>query len=183
MAVLLLATTGIRRSELCGLKWLDIDWQQNALRIQRSVVKYGNYDYLINNTKTKKSQRYIPINLKIRRLLENKHAVITNDDSFIFSRPDGQPIYPEVIYDYIKRTGKKIGIPSITVHMLRHTVASLLLQAGEHPKIVQELLGHSSVSITLDIYSHSIPGQKEQAINKISSIISDGVKNGVNLVQ
>lgn len=54
LAVLLLATTGIRRSELCGLKWLDIDWQQNALRIQRSVVKYGNYDYLINQHENKK---------------------------------------------------------------------------------------------------------------------------------
>jgi len=71
-------------------------------------------------------------------------------------------------------------MPFVTVHILRHTAATLLLESGENPKIVQELLGHSSISVTMDVYSHVIPGLKQQAVSKLTELInSDGVKSCV----
>lgn len=179
-ALFLLATTGIRRSELCGLKWADINWRQGTAYIQRAVVKLGGYGILINETKTTSSRRLIPLCNEVLENLKQRHKNNLHTE-YIFSRPDGQPIYPESIYDYIKRLGKKLNIPFVTVHTLRHTAATLLLESGENPKIVQELLGHSSISVTLDVYSHVIPGLKQQAVSKLTELISnDGVRIGVN---
>ncbi len=178
-ALLILSTTGIRRSELCGLKWSDINWQQGTAYIQRAVVKLGGYGILINETKNHSSRRLIPLCAEVLHYLR-QHHLKNFDTEYIFSRPDGQPIYPECIYDYVKRIGKKLDMPHITVHSLRHTTATLLLESGENPKIVQELLGHASISTTLDIYSHVIPGLKQQAVSKLTELINkDGVKNGV----
>jgi len=178
-AILILSTTGIRRSELCGLKWADINWSQGTAYIQRAVVKLGGYGILINETKNHSSRRLIPLCNEVLDCLK-QHRLRNFDTEYIFSRPDAQPIYPESIYDYIKRIGKKLGMPSVTVHTLRHTSATLLLESGENPKVVQELLGHASISTTLDIYSHVIPGMKQQAVTKLTELINgDGVKNGV----
>jgi integrase len=170
-ALLLLATTGLRRSELCGLKWSDINWQQKTLLIQRAVVKLGGYGISVQDTKTNSSRRLLPITpptLESLRIHQLQHP----DTEYVFSRANGQPLYPDVIYDHLKRIGKRLGFPHVTVHMLRHTVASLLLEAGEHPKVVQELLGHSSIGITMDIYSHVMPGMKHQAVNKLTEMLS-----------
>jgi len=178
-AILILATTGIRRSELCGLKWADINWTLGTAYIQRGVVKLGGYGILVSETKNHSSRRLIPLCSEVLDLLK-QHHIKNFDTEYIFSRPDGRPIYPESIYYYIKRIGKKLGMPFVTVHMLRHTAATLLLESGENPKIVQELLGHASISTTLDIYSHVIPGLKQQAINKLTELINvDGVKKCV----
>jgi integrase len=163
-----------RRSEVCGIKWSDINLESGTVYIQRSVVKCGGYDILIHDTKTAKSRRLIPIPEMLLDVLKALKGS-TGGQEYLFARPNGQPIYPESIYDCLKILGKRIGVPTITVHMLRHTVASLLLEAGENPKVVQELLGHSSISITLDIYSHLIPGMKQQAIDKLSAMISPKV--------
>ena len=172
-AILLLATTGVRRSEACGIKWSDINWDENTVCIQRVVVKCGGYNILIHDTKTSGSRRLIPIPPILLNVLK-AHKDTHGAQEYLFSRSNGQPIYPESIYDSMKVLGKRIGVPAITVHMLRHTAASLLLEAGENPKIVQELMGHSSISVTMDIYSHVIPGMKLQAINKLSSMITQG---------
>ena len=173
-AILLLALTGLRRSEVCGIKWSDINFEAETLYIQRAVVKCGSYNLLIHDTKTARSRRLIPLPQTVLAALKNLKE--TNSSSeYVFSRPNGQPIYPESIYDRLRVLGKRIGVPRINVHMLRHTAASLLLEAGENPKVVQELLGHSSISITMDIYSHVIPGMKKQAINKLSALIDEGL--------
>ena len=114
----------------------------------------------------------IPISTLLLTVL--RHYNETNgSQEYLFERPNGQPIFPESIYDCMKVLGKRIGVPELTVHMLRHTVASLLLEAGENPKIVQELLGHSSICITMDIYSHVIPGMKVHAINRLSNMLTE----------
>lgn len=174
-AVLLLATTGLRRSELCGLKWEDINWEQKTVCIQRSIVKLGGYDIRIHDTKTGTSRRLIPLHDSVLGILRQYHKEQCPKSDFLFSRPDGKPLYPEVIYDFLKSLGKRIGMPHINVHLLRHTCATLLLQVGENPKIVQELLGHSSIKVTLDIYSHVIPSMKKSAVDKLANIIGNGV--------
>jgi len=174
-ALLILVTTGLRRSELCGLKWEDINWEQKAICIQRSIVKLGGYDIRIHDTKTGTSRRLIPLHETVVEVLKQYQQEQYPKREFIFSRPDGQPLYPEVIYDFLKSLGKRLGMPYINVHMLRHTCATLLLQVGENPKIVQELLGHSSIKVTLDIYSHVIPSMKKSAVDKLANIIGNGV--------
>ena len=179
LAILLLVTTGVRRSELCGIKWKDINFEQKRLIIKRAVVKYGGYGILIHEPKTRSSKRLLPLHDYVVETLQ-KHLQAGKQSEYIFSRPNGEPIYPESIYDYLKRLGKKAGVPHVNVHMLRHTAASLLLEAGENPKIVQELLGHSSIAITMDTYSHVMPGLKEQAVSKLCSMIEMGSNHGVN---
>lgn len=124
-ALLLLVTTGLRRSELCGIKWEDINWEQKAVYIQRSIVKLGGYDFRVHDTKTGTSRRLIPLHDMVLETLRDYQTQQDCQEGFIFSRPDGRPVYPEVIYDFLKSLGKKLGMPNINVHMLRHTCATL----------------------------------------------------------
>ena len=90
---------------------------------------------------------------------------------YVFSDSEGKAIHPDCVYDLVKRIGKKIGRPDVTVHAFRHTCASLLLAAGEHPKVLQDLLGHSSITVTMDLYSHVMPGLRERAVSRMDEII------------
>lgn len=168
--LLLLATSALRRSEAIGLQWADIDWHSNSAKIQRGVVKVGTYGYAISDTKTAKSRRLLPLHpLVIEELKLHRQRQIEEmgNVEFIFSRPNGQPIFPETIYDFIKRIGRKLSMGWITVHCIRHSVATLLLT--ENPKVASEFLGHSSINVTMDIYSHVSPGMKQQALNSVSN--------------
>jgi integrase len=84
----------------------------------------------------------------------------------VFSHPDGRPLRPNSVTRALKRTGESGGLKGIRLHDLRHAHASILLKQGVHPKIVQERLGHSSISTTLDIYSHLLPGLDEAAARR-----------------
>lgn len=180
-ALVLLANTGLRRSELCGLKWSDVNWQQRTMNIQRAAVKLDGEGILVHNTKTRSSKRILPLNNEAFDALQQLSNQTDNSrDEYIFAFSDSQPINPEAVLKFIKRIGTKLDMPYLTVHMFRHTAASLLLEAGENPKIVQELLGHSSIGITMDVYSHVIPGMKAQAINRLTNIINaSAVKSAV----
>ena len=99
-----------------------------------------------------------------------------NEDDFVFIRPDGKPINPNAITLAFRRITRKAGLEHIRVHDLRHTHATLMLKAGAHPKIVSERLGHASVSITLDTYSHVLPSLQEEAALKFDQILSLKIK-------
>jgi integrase len=85
------------------------------------------------------------------------------DDDLVFSKPDGKPLDPSTITHTFRKIIKSIGLPSLRFHDLRHTHASLMLKQGINPKIVSERLGHSSIGITLDTYSHVMPGLQKAA--------------------
>jgi integrase len=93
------------------------------------------------------------------------------DTGAIFTREDGTVYHPQSVSGAFERAVARSGLPVIRFHDLRHTHASLLLAAGVHPKVVQERLGHSSISITLDLYSHVAPGMQEEAAERLGSII------------
>ena len=97
-------------------------------------------------------------------------GVSLNADDFVFIRPDGSPINPNAITLAFQRILRKAGLKRIRIHDLRHTHATLMLKAGVHPKVVSERLGHASIGITLDIYSHVLPGLQEAAAEKFDSI-------------
>ena len=95
-----------------------------------------------------------------------------SEDDLVFENPiTGEPLHPGLFSDAFDRRVRAAGVPRITFHGLRHTAASLALAQGVHPKVVQERLGHSSVAITLDLYSHSVPSLQIDAAAKIGELL------------
>ena len=177
--VLVLAT-GMRRGELAGLRWVDVDLDAGVLAVRRSRVSVS---YLVHESdpKTRSSRRTISLDTRViavlrahRRLqLEERLAwgAAWTDTGYVFTREDGYPLHPERITVLFGRLVESCGLSRVRLHDLRHSSASLILAAGVHPKIVSERLGHSSTSITLDLYSHVIPGLQEEAAAKLGEMI------------
>ena len=96
------------------------------------------------------------------------------DSGLVFTRPDGSPINPDLITDWFRRLARAAGLPPIRLHDVRHSYATAALAAGIPAKVVSERLGHANIAITLDVYSHVIPGMDAQAANAVASLILDG---------
>ena len=160
--------TGLRRGELLALRWRNIDLASGTLTVTETAYKLGNGDYIIKEPKTPQSRRTVklPIFLvelfKIYRadqeLLRIQLGVTLKADDFVHIRQDGSPINPNAITLVFHRIIKKAGIRKIRLHDLRHTHATMMLQANVNPKIVSERLGHANIGITLDTYSHCTAG-------------------------
>ncbi len=165
--------TGMRRSELLGLRWKDVDLYLAQLSVIQTLHRLSNGGFIFGKPKTVKSRRTIALSptvcillhqLKDRQIGERLLLGLKlQDDDLVFSKPDGRPLDPSTITHTFKRIIKKAGLPSLRLHDLRHTHASLMLKQHVHPKIVSERLGHSSIGITLDTYSHVMPGLQEAA--------------------
>jgi integrase len=169
---MLAITTGLRRGELLGLRWRDVDLEYGVLRVGRALVREGGR-YRLGATKTKRGHRSIRLTSQAvsalgahrKRQLEERIrlAGLYEDQDLIFATQKGTPLNPE---NLVKRSFKPLlkwtGLPEIRFHDLRHTCATLLLGRGVHPKLVQELLGHATIAMTLDTYSHFLPSMGDQ---------------------
>lgn len=165
--------TGKRRSELLGLHWKDTDLDLAQLSVTQTLHRLAGGGFVLREPKTAKSRRTIALPpsvcILLRQLRERQIGerlllgLELRDDDLVFAHPDGQPLDPSTITHSFSRIIKKAGIPRIRFHDLRHTHATLMLKQGIHPKIVSERLGHSSIGITLDTYSHVMPGLQEAA--------------------
>lgn len=173
--------TGMRRGELCGLRWSDIDFKAGLISVARNRVTVG---YQVDDTTPKSHKaRVIDIDehtvadLKAHRRRQNKERLawgeLWQDHGLVFTREDGTPVHPQSLVRILKRLARQCEVPEITVHDLRHTHATLGLAAGVPAKVMQERLGHSSVEITLDLYSHTVPGMQAAAARMISNLIRD----------
>jgi integrase len=166
-------TTGLRRGELLGLRWDDADLDRGTLRVGRALVREGGR-HVVGETKTRRGRRRVNLTprtvaaLKAHRKKQLEHrvrlAALYEDYGLIFSSEKGTPVSPEnLVKRSYKPLLKRAGLPEIRFHDLRHTCATLLLGRGVHPKIVQELLGHATIAMTLDTYSHYLPSMGDQA--------------------
>ena len=166
-------TTGLRRGELLGLRWDDADLEQGTLRVGRALVREGGR-HTLGETKTRRGRRQVNLTPRTvavlkahrERQLEQraKHAGMYADHGLIFSSEIGTPLNPEnLVKRSFKPLLKRSGLPEIRFHDLRHTCATLLMGRGVHPKLVQELLGHATIAMTLDTYSHYLPSMGDQA--------------------
>jgi integrase len=178
----LAVTTGMRRGELFGLKWQDIDFQKGILYVQRALVRMPTGEgYKETEPKTKKSKR--PIVLTARALealnehrarqLEQKSKVgdAWQNHDYVFCSPIGTHLQPgRNGLVRLKRLLQKAGLPEIRFHDLRHSTATLLLSEGVHPKVVQEILGHSDIGMTMDTYSHVLPTMQKDAMNRLDNL-------------
>lgn len=183
---ILALSTGMRRGELLGLKWRDVDLVSGVLRIHHALVRMPTgQGYQLAETKTAKSRRSLVMTVPAIEALK-KHKEIQlqwkeaagsfwHDNDFVFCKPMGEHLDPG--YDVLvqlKMLLKKAGLPDIRFHDLRHSTATLLLEQGTNPKIVQEILGHSQISMTMDIYSHVLPTMQIDAMSKLGDILDDG---------
>ena len=166
-------TTGLRRGELLGLRWDDADLERGTLRVGRALVREGGR-HTLGETKTRRGRRQVNLTPRTvaalkahrKRQLEEriKHAGSHTDHGLIFATSTGAPINPEnLVKRSFKPLLKRAGLPDVRFHDLRHTCATLLLGRGVHPKLAQELLGHATIAMTLDTYSHYLPSMGDQA--------------------
>ena len=176
--------TGMRRSELLALRWCDVDLLLCQIHVTHSLHHMRNGEIVFRSPKTDKSRRMIALSPSAALVLrehKEKHkgtrvmlGMILVDDDLIFSDIHGKPLLPNsVTHAWIKMV-RRIGLDGVRLHDARHSHASLMLKAGIHPKIVQERLGHSSIQITLDTYSHVAPGLQEAAAARFDELVNHG---------
>ena len=184
--ILIAVTTGLRRGELLGLKWSDIDLTDRFLHVRRSVEQVRG-DVRVKAPKTEKSSRKVTLpritvtELQRHSLLQKKDRLrlgpIYSDADWVFSREDGAIWNPDTFTRAFRRLLRDSKLDSIRFHDLRHTHATQLLKDGIFIKVVSERLGHSSVQITLDTYAHVLPSMQDEAAERIDSAISDLLRN------
>jgi len=171
--------TGMRRGELLGLQWKDIDMDKKRLEINRQLARTDK-GLIFKKPKTKTSQRTIPLPDPVVNYLgshkikqgEKRLALgqSYNDNDLVCSNSIGNPVDPRNLYREFKRISKAANLPEIRFHDLRHTFATTYLQAGGNIKTLQEVLGHSSITMTIDTYSHVTEDMLNEASQKISTM-------------
>ncbi len=168
--------TGMRRSELLALRWHDVDLILGQVSISRGLHNLADGSYIFTQPKSAKSRRTIALSpstiLLLRKHQENQKLERTlmgiplTDNDLIFSSIDGKPFRPNTVSRAWTGIAVHAGLKPIRFHDARHSHASLMLKQGIHPKVVQERLGHSSIAVTLDTYSHVAPGLQELAAKR-----------------
>jgi integrase len=174
------AMTGLRRGELLGLHWRDVDLDAGRLAVRETLLAVQD-KLTWSQPKTGKSRRSVALDRETaealrahrRRQLEERLAWggAYTDNDLVFARENGDPIHPNRFSEWFDHHIAATGIPRIRLHDLRHTHATLALAAGVNPKVVSERLGHATISITLDTYSHVIPAMAEDAAEKIARAV------------
>lgn len=161
--------TGLRRGELLGLKWEDIDLTAGVIRVRRQVSRIDG-KIVEAPLKTKNAYRTVTISPQAVEVL-NAQKAKTNDE-YVFPSPSGGPISPDSVNNMLKRVLKRAGIPRVRFHDLRHTFATLALQNGVDIKTVSGMLGHFSAGFTLDTYAHVTTAAQKEAARTMESILA-----------
>ena len=156
-----------------------------SLHVHRALQRMNGRCLVVSQPKTQKSRRAIALGTSTvdvvrgvrKKQLERRLSAgpVWNDQDFVFTQADGKPLHPDKVSNEFHRIVKENKLPHLTLHGLRHAHATLMLSAGVHPKVVSERLGHSNVSITLDVYSHLLPGLQEAAAQAVDDTLSAGV--------
>ena len=171
--------TGMRLGELLGLRWCDVDLDMASLSVVQALYKRSGVCQMIE-PKSFGSRRRIALSPSLALLLrryktEQQAERILLGGSLgdsVFRHIGGKPLDPGVVSHTFARVLEKAGLPHIRFHDLRHSHATLLLKGGVHAKIVSERLGHANIGITLDTYSHVLPGLQERAAERLDELLT-----------
>ncbi|MBI5738845.1 MAG: site-specific integrase [Mycolicibacterium neoaurum] len=179
-AIYLAANTGMRRGEILGIRWEDIDVHDKRLSVRHTVLNVA-YKIVIADVKTPMSRRTVDLDPRTLAVLKTwKRAQVEErvalgvrpgDDSLVFAEPDGTPIHPDSYSQYFERLVAASNVPRIRLHDLRHTHATILLKAGVPAKVVSERLGHANVAFTMSVYQHILPGMQADAAHIFANIV------------
>lgn len=162
--------TGLRRGELLGLKWQDIDMVSGTIRVQRQVARIDG-EIVEAPLKTKNSYRNVSIGPDAIEVLKEQKKKV-GDSEYVFPSPNGGPISPDSVLNMLHRVLERAGLPKIRFHDLRHTFATLALQNGVDIKTVSGMLGHFSAGFTLDTYAHVTTAAQREAANTMGNVLS-----------
>jgi integrase len=187
--ILLGATTGMRRGEVLGLRWSDLDLDAGRLAVRQTLTAprdpdTGQHVPIFGEPKTRRGKRSVPLPAQtVAALRGHRKAQAVErlqvgpdytDHGLVFAEPDGGPVHPDRFRVRFEHRVTRSGLPRIRFHDLRHTYATLALQAGVHAKVVSEILGHANIGITLDTYSHAIPAMQESAAETVAALVFGG---------
>ena len=161
--------TGLRRGELLGLKWQDIDWKNGVIKVHRQVARVDG-QIKESPLKTKSSYRTVTISQQAIEVLKEQKK--KTNDAYVFPSPNGGPISPDSVNNMLKRVLERAGIPKVRFHDLRHTFATIALQNGVDIKTVSSMLGHFSAGFTLDTYAHVTTSAQKEAAQTMGNILS-----------
>jgi integrase len=185
MSVLLAVTTGLRRGEILGLRWDNVDLANGTITVVQSLEQTKD-GLRFKPPKTHRSRRSIALAaitveaLRSHRAKQAEERLALGpayeDNDLVCPRPGGSPWPPDMFSTAFSAYVRRSGMTRIRFHDLRHSHASHLLKAGVHPKIVSERLGHSNVGITLDTYSHVLPGIQKDAIERVNAILVSAIQ-------
>jgi len=181
-AFYLAAASGMRRGEVLGLRWCDVDLESQQLSVVQCVIEVA-HAVRFGPPKSERSRRMIALDSKTTAVLvaykraekekRLKRGMRLDPRDLVFARRDGSPIHPACFSQAFNRRVLTAQVPRIRFHDLRHTHATMALKARVHPKIVSERLGHSTIAITLDTYSHCIPSMQREAAEVIGRFLPE----------
>ena len=166
--------TGLRRGELLGLKWTDIDLDRGVLKIQRAISRQ-NGKVVEAPLKTKNAYRTLPLSADAIDVLVQQRRKTSNSE-WVFPSPTGGPMSPDSVLHMLHRVLKRAGLPKVRFHDLRHTFATLALKSGVDVKTVSSMLGHYSAGFTLNTYTHATAQMKQDAADAIGGVISQQMR-------
>lgn len=179
--VLIAVTTGMRRGEILALRWCDVDLDRNTLAVTQTLEKTRGGGLCFKQPKTKKSRRSITLpsmTVDALRRHRTKQAELYlsigagwDERGLVCTKSVGEPINPNTLTSGFASFVKRLDIPRVRFHDLRHTHATQLLKEGIHPKVAQERLGHANIAVTLDLYSHVMPGMQEDAALRVDTAL------------
>jgi integrase len=180
-AFVLLATTGMRRGEALGLRWSDVNLDAGRVSIVQTITTVRD-KMVISPPKTARSRRLVSLDpetvaaLRDHRRRQNEERLRageawSDDGNFVFTNEIGEPVHPSALSRLFVAYMRRAGLPAIRLHDLRHTYATVALGAGVHPKVVSERLGHATIAVTLDLYSHVTPAIDAEAAALVASKI------------
>lgn len=172
------ANTGMRRGEVLGVRWRDLDLEAGRVSVRQALVSVA-YETSISDVKTGTSRRTIDIDSDVVQALRDWYKVRTEErdgieptpDDLVFVKADGTSMHPDIFSQLFDRTVAKLDVPAILLHDLRHTHATLLLKSGVHVKVVSERLGHANVAFTMNVYQHVLPGMQAEAADTFALLI------------
>lgn len=184
--VYLALATGLRRSELCGLRWQDVDLENCVLYVRRTLHPTKSQGLVEKAPKTHRSARSVPFPADVAQVLREwrkqqleerlRLGAAYRVTDYVFTEEEGGPVHPDRLTQRFEALVQKAGLPRIRLHDLRHSTATLLIRAGETLKTVQEVLGHSSIRTTGDIYAHVLPDHLRAAAEKLGALLAPGAK-------
>ncbi len=186
--ITLLVYTGIRRGELCGLEWKDIDFDNQVMRVCRSSQYVGGKTIITKEPKTKSAIRRFTLSttacilLKQYRTWQMKQKLKIGDRwqecDRLFTTWEGTPIYPDTVTDWFAKFMRRTDLPYVTLHSLRHTNATLMIAEGTDVCTVSKRLGHANTATTLNIYAHALKSKDREAANTLESVLGNCAKVG-----